>query len=319
MIPAQSALQPASPQAHSLATLWWWMLVVGGVVWLVVVIAMFWVAYSRGGEIGDDGLHRVSPATHRRMERAVIGAGAATVVILLAFLAYDFGVGRALAQHPGHALTIEVVGHQWWWEVHYVDPDPAKRVVDANEIHVPVGQPVQFKLSSTDVIHSFWAPNLNGKRDLIPGYTSTLWFTADSAGIYRGQCAEYCGMEHAKMAFVVVAEPRDQFERWLVRQRMAAPAPSDSLARRGREVFMTGPCVMCHAISGTAAQGHNGPDLSHIASRHTIGAGTLPNTIGNLAGWIVDPQSIKPGTHMPSNQIAPQDLQALLAYLETLK
>lgn len=319
MTPYQSALLPASPQAHSLATLWWWMLAVGGLVWLIVVIAMLYASYARGGEIGADGLYQVSETTHRGMERTVIGVGVVTVAILVAFLVYDFGVGRALAQHPNKALTIEVIGHQWWWEVHYVDPDPSKIVVDANEIHVPVGVPVQFKLSANDVIHSFWVPNLNGKRDLVPGYTSSIWFTADTAGLYRGQCAEYCGMQHAKMAFYVIAEPKQRFESWLVQQRTAAVAPSDTLTQHGRQVFLSGSCAMCHTIGGTYAQARNGPDLTHFASRRTIGAGSVPNTRGYLAGWVVDPQSIKPGSHMPSNQIAPTDLQALLAYLESLR
>ena len=188
-----SFFHPQSPQAHAVTMLWWWMFGVGGVVWLLVVAAMLYSARSRRGERGEDGLLHVTESTHHAMERTVIGASVATVVILLAFLAYDYSVGHALAQHPDHALTIELTGHQWWWEATYDDPDPSKRITTANEIHVPVGRPVQIKLRSADVIHSFWVPNLNGKRDLIPGYVSSQWFTADTAGTYRGQCAEFCG------------------------------------------------------------------------------------------------------------------------------
>ena len=173
---------------------------------------------------------------------------------------------------------------------------------------VPVGRPVVIELRSIDVIHSFWPPELTGKRDLIPGKTNSLWLQADRPGEYRGQCAEFCGHQHAKMAFLVVAEPADSFAHWLETQRDTARTPTDSLTRRGQEVFLASSCPMCHAISGTPA-----------ASRRTIAAGTLRNTRGTLAGWIVDPQSIKPGAKMPPNALAPADLEALLAYLETLR
>jgi cytochrome c oxidase subunit 2 len=184
---------------------------------------------------------------------------------------------------------------------------------------VPVGRRVAVELRSTDVIHSFWPPNLTGKRDLIPGNENSLWFEADSAGVYRAECAEYCGHQHAKMALLVVAESPDSFSRWLVQQRDTAHTPADSLTLRGQEVFLSSSCVMCHAIGGTPAGSRVGPDLTHLAGRATIAAGTLPNTRGNLAGWILDPQQIKPGAKMPPNQLSPQDLRALLAYLETLR
>jgi cytochrome c oxidase subunit 2 len=174
-------------------------------------------------------------------------------------------------------------------------------------------------MTSDDVIHSFWAPNLDGKKDLIPGHETRTWFRADSAGIYRGQCAEFCGHQHAKMAFFIVAEPRIQFEHWLESQKSEASKPSDSLAQEGERVFLSGTCAMCHSISGTSAGSKFGPDLTHLASRRTIAAGTLPNNVGNLAGWILDPQSIKPGVKMPASKLDPQSLQALLAYLGTLK
>jgi cytochrome c oxidase subunit 2 len=184
---------------------------------------------------------------------------------------------------------------------------------------VPVGLPVVLELRSSDVIHSFWVPNLGVKRDMIPGEETSVWFQADSAGVYRGQCAEFCGHQHAKMAVLVIAEPADSFRAWLARQRDTAATPVDSLAQRGQEVFLSTSCVMCHAIQGTPAGSRVGPNLTHLAGRRTLAAGTLPNTRGNLAGWIVDPQRIKPGARMPPNSLEPDDLQALLAYLESLR
>jgi cytochrome c oxidase subunit II len=184
---------------------------------------------------------------------------------------------------------------------------------------VPVGEPVLFLLSASDVIHSMWVPNLNGKKDLIPGYTQSLWFQADTAGVYRGQCAEFCGAEHAKMAMFIVAEPRTQYQQWVAQQQQPASEPTDPSAKRGKEIFLTSSCAMCHSIEGTSAGSHAGPDLTHLASRRTIAAGTLPNTRGALSGWIVDPQRIKPGAKMPPNRIAPKDLDALVTYLQGLK
>jgi cytochrome c oxidase subunit 2 len=314
----QSALEPAGPQASKVATLWWLAFWTAAVVYVATMASLWWAAYSarrreRRGEV-------VGPEAEPRMTRGVSWAVGATVVILLVFLGADLVVGRTLSPVPvQHPLTVEVTGHQWWWEVQYADTSPHGRFTTANEIHVPVGQPVLFVLGSQDVIHSMWVPNLAGKKDLIPGYTQSLWFQADTAGVYRGQCAEFCGMQHAKMALMVVAEPPAQFADWVSQQRLPAMNATDSTASRGREVFLTGACAMCHSIEGTSAASHAGPDLTHLASRRTIAAGTLPNTRGALAGWIVDPQRIKPGTKMPPNQLEPKDLDALLTYLQTLK
>jgi len=314
-----SMFSPASPQAQSIARLWWWMFGVGGLIWLAVIAVMFYTVRSARGRRGPDDLQHVATPTHKRLERIVAGAVFGSILVLVGFLIYDFGVGRALAQHPSRALTIELIGHQWWWEVQYDDPDPSKRLVTANEIHIPTGQPVQFKLSSTDVIHSFWVPNLNGKRDLIPGYTSSHWITADTPGVYRGQCAEFCGLQHAKMALDIIAEPPDQFRAWMARSSQPNKPPIDSVALSGQRVFLTAGCSTCHTIGGTAAQATVGPSLTHLKSRPWIAAGTLRNTRANLEGWIVNPQAFKPGTHMPSIPFQPRELTALLAYLETLK
>jgi cytochrome c oxidase subunit 2 len=314
-----SAFSPVSPQAHLVATLWWWMLGVGGAIWIVVIGAMLYVSFARRGARGSDGLQHVAEGTHHRMERVVTGAGVVTVLVLAGFLVFDFSVGHALAAHPSRALTIDVVGHQWWWEVQYEDPQPSKRLTTANEIHVPVGEPVQLKLRSADVIHSFWAPDLNGKKDLIPGYLSTLWFTADTAGVYRGQCAEFCGLQHAKMAFYVIAEPKAKFQAWLAAGAQSPPPPTDSTQLYGQRVFLSSGCAVCHTIGGTQAQSFVGPPLTHLASRMTIASGALANTKANLMGWISNPQAIKPGARMPAIPLTGPQLAALVEYLETLK
>ena len=314
-----SAFDPASPQARAVAHLWWWMFAIGGLVWLGVVVTMFASLRTSRGERGADGLSHSPPALRPRIEGTVKGALFITVLILLGFLAFDFSVGRALAARPSDALTIELTGHQWWWEAQYADPDPSKRIVTANEMHVPIGRAVQFRLRSSDVIHSFWAPSLNGKRDLIPGYLSTLWFVADTPGVYRGQCAEFCGLQHAKMAFNIVAESKEKFDQWLGAASASPPPPSDSTAAYGERVFMSAGCAVCHSIGGTEAKATIGPNLTHFKSRLTIAAGTLANTSENVGRWVMNPQLVKPGTQMPPSPLSTVQLNALLAYLETLK
>jgi cytochrome c oxidase subunit II len=313
----QSMLDSAGPRAAMVETLWWLMLAVATLVVIVVVATLLHAAFRRR-RAADDA---VAPASERRLVRWVAGAVALTVAIQIAFLVANFGVGRAIVGSDSRQppLIIDIIGHQWWWEVRYQDSLPSDLVTTANEIHVPTGRPVLLRMTSRDVIHSFYAPNLFGKKDLVPGYATQTWFQADKPGTYRGQCAEFCGHQHAKMAFFIVAEPPGGFRRWLEAQRRPATPPTDTLATRGQLVFMTGSCSLCHAINGTPASGRLGPDLTHLASRRTIAAGVLRNTPGNLGGWVVDPQSIKPGTYMPTNSLEPADLRALLAYLGTLK
>jgi cytochrome c oxidase subunit 2 len=203
--------------------------------------------------------------------------------------------------------------------VEYKHAIPSKQVTTANEIHLPLNQRVLIRTNSSDVIHSLWIPNLHGKRDLIPGRTSELWLQADKAGVYRGQCAEFCGLEHAKMALLVVAEPQPAFNAWLDQQRQPARAPAHDLAAQGQGIFLSGPCALCHKITGTPAGSRLGPDLTHFASRRTIAAGVAPNTPGYLGAWITDPQHLKPGARMPSMALDSEDVQALIAYLYTLK
>jgi cytochrome c oxidase subunit 2 len=254
------------------------------------------------------------------MTKVVVGALAVTGLILFVFLIMSYRTGRAsyTLQDP-NALSIKVTGHQWWWEVQYLDQTASNIFKTANEIHIPVGRPVQIRLTSTDVIHSFWAPNLDGKKDLLPGHETIIWLRADREGEYYGQCAEFCGHQHAHMRFVVIAEPVDKFYAWLDAQRKPSVQPSDEKQQKGQQVFLTSPCIMCHTIRGTDASGIVAPDLTHLASRKTIAAGTLPLTRGHLAGWITNSQEIKPGNRMPPIPLTPEDLQALLAYLESLK
>ncbi|HUQ47673.1 MAG TPA: cytochrome c oxidase subunit II [Gemmatimonadaceae bacterium] len=313
----ESAFHPAGPQAGRISSLWWFMLIVSAAVWLLVMTAL---AYSLRKNHNRTIHGHDEEASQRKMKRAVGAATALTVLILVVTLVYDVATGSAMAALPNKdALRINVVGKQWWWQVTYEDPTPSNQVVTANEIHVPVGEPVQIIGTSHDVIHSFWAPNLFGKKDLIPGHTTATWFQADTPGVYRGQCAEFCGHQHAKMAILIVAEPRAKFEDWYRAQLLPAAPPSGSSGKKGEQVFMSRGCPLCHTVGGTRARGTIGPNLTHIGSALTLAAGSLRNTRGNLAGWILDPQQIKPGVRMPPNDLSGPELQAILAYLENLK
>lgn len=312
-------LDPAGIQAARTSSLWWAMFVILSATFLLV-LALLWRAVARAQRAEINETPRIEPAGDGRVWRGVGAALAATVVILLALLVASLITGARLASQPmAKAMTIDVIGHQWWWEVRYRDAEPSRRFITANEIHVPVGQPVRINVTSADVIHSFWVPNLAGKRDLLPGLVGSLSLRADRAGTYRGQCAEFCGLQHARMAIYVIAEPRDRFEEWLEAQRRPAAAPRTETGRRGQDVFESARCGRCHMVRGTAADGRVGPDLTHVATRNFLAAGTVPNTRGNLAGWILDPQGVKPGARMPSSSLAPDDAHALLDYLETLR
>jgi cytochrome c oxidase subunit 2 len=310
----QSAFDPHGPIARSIATHGWWLLLISIAVYLVVMIA-FVIALGRKRRETDD-----SPDTTARLTRNVSIAVALTVVILVGIAASSVVAGRGIYSPSGAgAVTVDVVGHQWWWDFQYHDVTPSDVFTSPNELHIPVGVPVVIKAMSTDVIHSFWVPNLMGKRDLIPGIVTNTWIQADEPGVYRGQCAEFCGHQHAHMALNVVAEPMDTFQAWIRHQREPAMEPATDEERRGKEVFLQSTCVTCHAIRGTDAGSHVGPELTHVGSRLMIAAGTLPNARGHLAGWIANSQSIKPGNRMPPNALAADDLQAVLAYVRSLR
>jgi cytochrome c oxidase subunit II len=329
----QSVLNPAGPQATSISHLWWLMFWVSVAVFVLVtgLLAAAIVLGRRGAvRMRDVPVHEIESRTAPYLTSAVSTGAALTVVVLLILLVASVTTGRAIGSSPSaggppegasfhDAVSIAVTGHQFWWEIEYADGTPSRRVKTANEIHIPVGHPIVLTVTSRDVIHSFWVPNLTGKRDLIPGYTTAVWMRADRPAVYRGQCAEFCGRQHAHMAFEVVAESEEQFERWLQAQREPSAAPDTDEELRGLEVAVESRCALCHTIRGTAAQGTIGPDLTHIASRAKIGAATLPNARGHVAGWVVNAQQIKPGSQMPPNALGGDDLQALLTYLGSLK
>jgi cytochrome c oxidase subunit II len=312
----QSVLSPAGSQASSIHALWTLMLWVCCAVFVAVMAALLFSLLRGVRNLSNDDLALPS---ERALTQGVGAAVGVTVVVLIFLLVASVWTGRTVGSlQASSAITIAITGHQWWWEIQYDDAIASRRVVTANELHIPINRPVVLRVTSRDVIHSFWVPNLQGKRDLIPGYTTAIWLRADRAGLFRGQCAEFCGMQHAHMALDVVAESDQDFEGWLDARRQPG-RDSPASTRRGRDIFMQARCAGCHAIRGTEAAGQIAPDLTHIATRSTLGAGTLPNTPENLAAWIQDPQRVKPGNQMPATPLAPDDVRALVAYLETLR
>jgi len=243
----------------------------------------------------------------------LLGLTALTVASYVA----DRNVAAATPAHP--TLEVQVTGNQWWWDVTYRNADTGQELRTANELHLPVGVPVRLTLKSNDVIHSFWVPALGGKQDLIPGRTNMLTLLPTQTGIYRGQCAEFCGAQHAHMAIDVTIEPRDAFRRWWAAGLAPAVPPANPLAKAGYQFVMTRQCASCHTISGTPASGRVGPDLTHLASRRSIGAGTFPMTRGHLFAWVADPQGAKRGNQMPYVGLDADQLRAVVAYLEGLK
>jgi cytochrome c oxidase subunit 2 len=317
----QSALNPAGPNAGSLAWLWWLMFYVSAAVYILVMIGLA-IAIKNGRRERDlNPVLNPRPETERRMRNVILSALSITVAILFLFLLSSFRVGRSLTADlkDKNGLSIEVTGRQWWWEVRYNDVDASNIFTTANEIHIPVGVPVLFTLHGGDVIHSFWVPNLAGKKDLIPGKISTQWLQADKPGVYRGQCAEYCGLQHARMAFWIVADTQEQFNAWRQNQTQTSVSPATDSQRRGQQVFLSSSCVMCHAINGTTAGANFGPNLTHVGSRNTIAAATLSNSREHLSRWIVDSQQFKPGNKMPQNNLGQADLDAVVDYLQSLK
>ena len=296
-------------------------LVVCGVMYLAVIV--FLIAgiarRRRTGEayVVEQGRHHES---NPLMRSGLIGWAAVVGIGLIGLAIASFFADRSMARAAtGEKLAITVTGNQWWWDISYTASDASKTLRTANELHLPVGVPVRITLRSNDVIHSFWVPSLTGKQDLIPGRQSDITIVPTKVGIYRGQCAEFCGTQHAHMAFVVNVDSYPDFLKWWHHQLEAAPAPTTPLVQAGYNYVTTGQCAMCHNIAGTPASGQVAPDLTHLASRRTIAAGTLPMSKGNLYGWVEDPQSIKPGNHMPTIGLEPNDLHAVVAYLETLK
>jgi len=310
-----SALDAAGPQAGAIAWLWWLFLGITTVATIVTLTFFFYAAWR------PRNVDTPNTTSERTLARAV-GAGAAiTVVLLSVMLVADVSIGRQLVTlEKKDAITVQVIARQWWWDVRYQHPTPSQRINTVNEIHIPIGEPVHIMLVSNDVIHSFWVPNLHGKKDAIPAHDSDLWVQADRPGTYRGQCAEFCGAQHAKMALFVIAEPRDKFQAWVDGQRQTPRPPDDPLARRGRELFVSSDCALCHRVQGTTAGATLGPDLTHVASRPALAGAVIPNDPLTMAHWIRDPQYFKPGVKMPAHpNFSDEDLNALVDYLGTLK
>jgi cytochrome c oxidase subunit 2 len=303
-----SALDPTGPKSNVVAVAWWILFGVAVFVCVLVIVMTLLAVFLRRRA------RKVSTSDARGF---VMGFG---VIFPAVVLAATFGLSIVtIAKNadppttPGS--TVEVIGHKWWWEVRY----PGTPAVTANEIHVPVGTPVRLRLETADVIHSFWVPQLMPKMDLIPGRINDTWLTADKTGSFRGQCAEYCGLQHAHMAFSVVVQQKAAYQRWLADQSSTARTPTSSYLRHGMQVVTNGTCATCHTIRGTPANGTVGPDLTHLASRSTIAAGTLPLTKGNLGGWIANSQAVKPGNRMPPQHLSPNDLRAAVDYLLSLE
>jgi cytochrome c oxidase subunit 2 len=308
----QSALEIHGPAAQRIADIWWAMLAIGVVIYLVVAALVLYLFLRRQTS--------AAPGATRVAKRWILLGGVALpVVVLVPLFIASVRTLSGLMHEGGEDLTVHVTGHQWWWEIRYKGADTTGDILTANEIHIPVGRRMRVELATADVIHSLWIPNLHGKTDLVPGRSNVMWIEANRPGTSRAQCAEYCGMQHAHMALPVVAESQAVFDDWLARERLPAQPAVDSTARAGALVFMSAGCGPCHTIRGTAAGGVLGPDLTHIAGRRTIGAGTLANTPANLARWIADPQAIKPGNKMPRIPLTPQQLTDVVAYLGTLR
>ncbi|HEU4977861.1 MAG TPA: c-type cytochrome [Solirubrobacteraceae bacterium] len=310
----QDSLQPHSTQSNQIRWLWWGMLIVAGIVFFgaVGMLALAWLRK------GDKGLPALGPREGLTNGLVVVFGIVVPVVVLVALFIVANLVVIKTTQAPAKGSTqmsIDVTGKQWFWVVSY-DGTPA---VTANEIHIPVRTRVRINVRSGDVIHSFWVPELNRKIDTINGQTNSELLYASRPGRYRGQCAEFCGLQHAHMGMVVVAEPMARFRAWLANMAKPAPAPAGGAAAQGQRLFMANQCASCHQIRGTQAQGQIGPDLTHLASRSTLAALTIANTPRELAAWIANPQAIKPGNKMPDLGLSRSQIAAIVSYLEGLK
>jgi len=312
----QAMLDSRGTGAERVEAMWWAMLVVSGLIYTGVLVLLLVAALRRRREEAENG--------HPQGLAWILGGGVVVPAIVLTplFVWTLTEMGHLRPDAERHDFTIQVAARQYWWDVEYVlggEGERIERVRTANEIRVPVGRRVRLELTSHDVIHSLWIPSLQGKTDLIPGRVTVTWLEATRPGAMRGQCAEFCGTQHARMALAVRAEPEQEFEAWLRTQRASAAEPTDSLARAGREVFLSTACAMCHAVRGTQALAQVAPDLTHVASRLTLAAGQLPNTPSHLASWVGNPQLLKPGSQMPRVPLSSEELGALLHYLDTLK
>jgi cytochrome c oxidase subunit II len=313
----QNSLAPKGHQARDIASLFWWMM---GGAWLglaLVVGLLFW-SWKRRNRRGFGADVEGPKPGERRSWYVVVGLGIATPIIVIStlFVISDLFVIKTTQAPAATAtkMTVQVIGHQWWWEIRY----PGTPAVTANELHLPVRTPVRIVATTADVIHSFWVPELTRKIDTIPGRRNSIELDADAPGIYRGACAEFCGLQHAHMALYVIAQPDAAFRKWLANESRPAATPSGETASEGARVFQDA-CSSCHAIRGTEADSDVGPDLTHVGSRTTLAAVTIPNGDASLRDWITDNQHIKPGNQMPDIRLPASKLDALVSYLEGLK
>lgn len=315
---AQSTLDHAGPAARDIARLSWTVYIVFGIVTVAMWVLIWWLALRRRGTLREH-----APVLPDRGQPWIwIGGIAIPFVVLFAiFIMSESTMAKFPINHSADTDTlIRLTAHQWWWELEYVSGPVNERFETANEIHIPVGRPVNIELKSADVIHSFWVPELHGKFDVIPGTTNRIRIQADREGTFRGECAEFCGEQHAHMILLVVAQDADDFDAWMRAQRAHASEPNTAAEFRGKELFVTGACGMCHTISGTDAHGNVGPDLTHMAGRRGIAANALENNTANLAAWVTHAQSLKPGAKMPDlAQYSGEDLRSIVAYLQHLR
>ena len=317
----QSDFGGAAIENRQFQILFWIFLAICAVMYALVIAFLIagMVRARRAGaaNVVETGRHHVSDPL---MRSGLIGWAALIGTGLAALAIASFVADRSMANAAMHPrLSITVTANQWWWDVQYNPSDPSKIIRTANELHLPVGVPVRITLHSNDVIHSFWVPSLAGKEDLIPGRDNDITLVPTRIGIFGGQCAEFCGTQHAHMGLVVNVDSYAAFIKWWDHQLQPAAAPATPLTLAGYNYVTTRQCSMCHTIAGTPAGGRIGPDLTHLASRRSIAAGTLPMSKGNLYGWVADPQSLKPGTKMPTIGLEPNELHSVVAYLETLK
>ncbi|GAA4420958.1 cytochrome c oxidase subunit II [Bremerella cremea] len=309
---------PASPQAESIRDLFVQVLFISagifGIVAVLICVALYKFRAREDVPKQDFGSHRREIAWMAGPVIIVLWIAAISIKLMLTINALPVQYAKG-GEHSDDRVDLIVTGHQWWWEVEYVGTD----VVSANEIHIPTGKKLRVELRSADVIHCFWVAQLTRKMDAIPGHTNYVWLEANGPGVYQGRCAEYCGTQHAWMNFLVIAHDPDDYEAWVQRESSEPAPPSNELAEKGKAVFMDLTCSQCHAISGTPAQEDFAPNLTHLASRRQIGAGVIENSKENLHTWLANPQAIKPGCKMPNFKLSDEQLDQLVAYLETLE
>lgn len=309
-----SIFSHASDAAARISVLAWFMIILATIIFVGVVVTTI-LAVRRNRPV-DPTEFDLRPTSNRFV---IWGGAVMPGAVLVAVFVVALGAMRTFSPAPA-TVTIRVIGHQWWWQAEYLDANGRLAFKTANEVHIPVGQPVRILLTSNDVIHAFWVPQLQGKLDVVPGDTNDLRLLAKYTGTYGGACAEYCGQQHAHMAFIVVADSDAAYRGWVARQTGDAASPSDSATLAGRDLFVHTDCANCHTVRGLSARADSAPDLTHVGSRFTIAAGTRPRSLGNLEGWIANPQALKPGAKMPTlREYTGPELRALATYLESLK